>query len=117
MKSFKSWLEGNMGSAGIDQSPTDTATQASSMIGDFFANAPKGPEFLGDITSAGNDAAQLQNIVPNVAAQTIQFAGQDARRSQIGPLDIMRQMGPRVSPKPSPYFRQFSRMLKKMNKK
>lgn len=117
MKSFKSWLEANMGSAGIDQTPTNTASQSNAIAGDFFANAPQGPDLMGDLTASGTDNTQLRRQVPDIAAQAIQFAGQDAKRAQLTPVDMMRSMGTEVFGKKLPsYFRSFAHMLKKMKK-
>lgn len=107
-----------MGTAGIDQSPTNTASQTNAMVGNFFANAPKGPEMFGDLTGAGNNNSILQRRVPDISSQIVRFAGQDAKRAQITPTDVLPQIGREIFGKQQlpTFFRGLAQMLKKMKK-
>jgi len=118
MEDFKTWLEKSMGTAGIDQTPTSTASQTNAMVGNFFTNSPKGPDLMGDLTGIGNDNSQLQKVAPDVAGQIVKFAGQDARRAQVGPTDVLPQIGTEIFGKQQlpTFFRGLARMLKKMKK-
>ena len=117
-RSFKTWLEKNMGSAGIDQSPTNTASQSNAMVGNFFAKSPQGPKAMGSLTGAGNEPGQLKSVVPDIAANIVKFAGQDANRAQVTPFDMIPHIGNEMYGKDNlpTFFNQFSNMLKKMKK-
>lgn len=118
MASFKTWLEKNMGSAGIDQTPTNTAVQTNAMVGDFFTNSPEGADMLGNLTGIGNNTSQLRIQVPDIAGQVVKFAGQDAKRAQVTPMDVFPQIGREVFGKQQlpTFFRGLAQMLKKMKK-
>jgi hypothetical protein len=118
MAAFKTWLEKSIGSAGIDQSPTDTAAQTNAIVSDFFANSPKGGEDLSSLTRAGDDNSRLHTLVPDIASRMINWAGPRARRAGISPMDTIPHIGTELWDKNQQptFFRSFARMLKKMKK-